>query len=153
MKQGILLAIAHVVLALSVAGKFAYDRETLPRVWVQTAPVDPYLPIRGRYVQLRLLLNSEVLNGSLVTLAVENGQLVGRPASGGEGLYVQGGTNGVKTLNDPVAFFIPENVPDPSRRALGEQLWVEVSVPSEGLPRPVRLGVKKDGVLTPLDLR
>jgi hypothetical protein len=56
-------------------------------------------------------------------------------------------------LADPVAYFIPEHVPDPSRRAPGEELWVEVSVPAKGSPRPIRLGVKKDGVLTPLELR
>ncbi len=29
---------------------------------------------------------------------------------------------------------------------------VEVSVPKEGAPRPIRLAVKKNGVMTPLDL-
>jgi hypothetical protein len=52
----------------------------------------------------------------------------------------------------PVAFFIPEHVLDPSRRPAGEELWVEVTVPGKGPPRPIRLGVKKDGALTPLDL-
>jgi len=56
-------------------------------------------------------------------------------------------------LSEPVAFFIPAHVVDPSRRPPGEELWVEVSVPKEGPPRPVRLGVKKDGVITPLPLR
>lgn len=115
-KKGLILAVLHVALAASVAAKFLYDRETLPRAWVRTAPHDPRMPIRGRYVQLRLVANTEV------------------PAS-------------------TVVFFIPEHVPDPSRRAPGEELWVEVSVPRKGLPRPIRLGVRKDGVLTPLDLR
>jgi hypothetical protein len=56
-------------------------------------------------------------------------------------------------IDDPVAFFIPEHVPDPSLRSPGEELWVEVSVPPQGLPRPLRLALKKDGALTPLDLR
>jgi hypothetical protein len=55
-------------------------------------------------------------------------------------------------VTEPVAFFIPEHVSDPSRRPPGEELWVEVSVPAKGPPRPIRLGVKKDGVLTPLEL-
>ena len=50
-----------------------------------------------------------------------------------------------------LAFFIPEHVPDPSVRAPGEELWVEVTLPRKGAPRPIRLGVKKDGVLTPLE--
>ena len=46
---------------------------------------------------------------------------------------------------------IPEHVPDPSRRPAGEELWVEVTIPRAGAPRPIRLGVKKDRVLTPLN--
>jgi len=49
-----------------------------------------------------------------------------------------------------LAFFIPEHVPDPSFRAPGEELWAEVTLPRKGAPRPIRLAVKKDGVLTPL---
>ena len=58
----------------------------------------------------------------------------------------------VAVLVEPVAYFIPEHVPDPSRRLPGEELWVEVTLPKQGGPRPIRLAVKKDGVLTPLDL-
>jgi hypothetical protein len=55
-------------------------------------------------------------------------------------------------LDQPLAYFIPEHVPDPSIRDPGEELWVEVTLPRRGAPRPIRLGVKRDGVLTPLDL-
>jgi hypothetical protein len=52
-----------------------------------------------------------------------------------------------------VAFFIPEHIPDPSRRTQGEELWVEVTIPKTGPPRPIRLGVKKgDGPIVPLEL-
>ncbi|MDO8502713.1 MAG: hypothetical protein Q7S20_12800 [Gemmatimonadaceae bacterium] len=54
-------------------------------------------------------------------------------------------------LEQPLAYFIPEHVTDPSRRAAREELWVEVTIPRRGAPRPIRLGVKKDGVLTPLE--
>jgi hypothetical protein len=43
-------------------------------------------------------------------------------------------------------------VPDPSVLEAGEELWVEVTLPRSGAPRPIRLGVRKDGVLTPLAL-
>ena len=49
-----------------------------------------------------------------------------------------------------IAFFIPEHVPDPSIRAADEELWAEVTLPRKGAPRPIRLAVKKNGVLTPL---
>ena len=66
------------------------------------------------------------------------------------GIYVSH-TGDTDRLLDPVAFFIPEHIPDPSFRPKGEELWVEVSVPKKGPPRPIRLGVKKDNVLTPLN--
>jgi hypothetical protein len=114
LQKGLLLALLQLAIVLGVAGNYYSDRSRLPRVWVRAMPFDPNLPIRGRYVRLRLA--------------------------------------GPISANEPVAFFIPEHVPDPSRRPPGEELWVEVSVPAQGPPRPIRLGVKKDGVLTPLDL-
>lgn len=54
-------------------------------------------------------------------------------------------------LREPLAFFIPEHVPDPSRREKGEELWVEVTLPKRGPLRPIRLGVKKDGRLEALE--
>lgn len=68
------------------------------------------------------------------------------------GRYVRLQLVGSVSVSGPVAYFIPEHVPDPSRRPPGEELWVEVSIPAKGPPRPIRLGVKKDGVLTPLEL-
>jgi len=32
----------------------------------------------------------------------------------------------------------------------GEEMWVEVTVPAKGPPRPLRVGIKKDGVITPM---
>jgi len=51
---------------------------------------------------------------------------------------------------DQIAFFIPEHIPDPSIRAADEELWAEVTLPRKGAPRPIRLAVKKNGVMTPL---
>ena len=113
--KGLLLAVLHVALVLSLGGKLLVDRATLTRVWARTLPYDPNLPIRGRYLALRVVLDG-------------------------------------KTLDEPIAFFIPEHIADPSRRAPGEELWAEVTVPRKGPPRPIRLGVRKDGVVTPLDL-
>lgn len=147
MHRGIVVAVLQCLIVLSLAGKYAWDRERLPRVWVKTAPVDPNLPIRGRYVSLRLEADGggrvpvPVWSGS--RLSIRNGRLTAEPLRPREVTVYMG---------EPVAFFIPEHVPDPSRRAPGEELWVEVSVPRKGMPRPLRLGVKKNGVLTPLAL-
>jgi hypothetical protein len=128
----------------------------LPRVWAKAAPVDPNLPVRGRYVSLRLEVDGPELQPEVYwqsgTLSVQNDRLVATPTTSGAAIAITHLRDRAWTLAEPVAFFIPEHVPDPSIRKTGEELWVEVSVPKNGPPRPLRLGVKKDGVLTPLAL-
>lgn len=119
--KGLVLAGVHVALVSSLGAKLLIDRARLPRMWLRVAPYDPNLPIRGRYVRLRIFLPQEK-----IAVPLETGE--------------------------PIAFFIPEHVPDPSRRPPDEELWAEVTVPRRGPPRPIRLGVKKNGVLTPLPL-
>ena len=161
-RAGIALAIVHVLLVGTLGLKLLADRARLPRAWARTLPFDPNLPIRGRYVQLRL--EAPLADGSdtarageyrKVSLLAAGDRLQGvlddegpvrvRLDSTADGL--------VAGLNDPVAFFIPEHVPDPSLRPTGEELWAEVTVPSRGPPRPIRLGVRRDGILTPLEIR
>lgn len=91
-----------------------------------------------------------------VALSARNDRLLLTRAAEPTGLYGHGGQRdgrSVSMLNEPVAYFIPEHVPDPSRRPAGEELCVEVTRPRHGMPRPIRLGVKRNGVLTPLELR
>lgn len=157
MHRGILVCALQCLIVLSVAGKYALDRARLPRVWANATAVDPELPIRGRYVSLRLQV--EMPNdfagyeSRLVRLRVEDGRLKAVPDSGPGGLHVSHFAQRPWTITEPVAFYLPEHAADPSRRAPGEELWVEVSVPASGPPRPLRLGVMKDGKLTPLDLQ
>ena len=90
-----------------------------------------------------------------IELSARDGQLVAAPATGSSALtarFVDRAGRRVAVLNQPLAYFIPEHVADPSRRPSGEELWVEVTIPRAGAPRPIRLGVKKDGVLTPLEV-
>ncbi len=164
-RRGLLLAVLHLAIVAGVAGKYLIDRSTLPRAWVKAAPFDPNLPIRGRYVRLAIevtLRDAQPqpttrpgrvggVGGDHVKLSVDNGQLVATATERGTGVRLRYGST--STLAEPVVFFIPEHIPDPARRAQGEELWVEVSVPGKGPPRPVRLGVKRDAILTPLDLR
>jgi hypothetical protein len=150
--KGLLLAVVQVALVLSVAGKYFADGTSLPRAWARVAPYDPNLPVRGRYIRLQVEVEARGI-GSLMTvrLSAEDGKLVAT-AAGAAGLRVRRLAGNRVALAEPVAFFIPEHLSDPSRRAPGEELWVEVSVPKRGPPRPIRLGVKKEGVLTPLAL-
>ena len=154
LRKGLVVALVHVAIVGSLGGKLLIDRTTRPRVWARTAPVDPDHPLRGRYVRLRV--EGEALDlaedYSRVALAARNGTLALTPAPHSHLLARATTRDGkrVAVLDQPLAFFIPEHAADPSMRAPGEELWVEVTLPKRGAPRPIRLGVKKDGVLTPL---
>jgi hypothetical protein len=163
-QAGVLVAVLHVALVGSLGIKLRVDRARYPRAWARSAPVDPDLPLRGRYVRLNLRVpvtpdsGAGGMSGALygVRLAADHDTLVGRLDAELESpkvriTEVRGAWTA--TLNHPVPFFIPEHIPDPSIRAAGEELWVEVTLPHRGPPRPIRLGVKKDGTLTPLDIR
>jgi hypothetical protein len=53
-------------------------------------------------------------------------------------------------LADPVDFYIPEHATDPTFLKLGQELWIEVTVPSKGPPRPLQLAFKDNGIWKPL---
>lgn len=140
----------HLLLALAVVGKLGWDRATLPRVWARTIPVDPDDPLRGRYVRLwvdaadrRGTAPPEAASG--VEFFAAEGQLAIREAVRWPGLLLRDPpppqARGV-VVAEPMAFFIPEHAPDPSRLDSGMELWVEVSVPRRGLPRPIRVEVR-----------
>jgi hypothetical protein len=162
MRRGLTIAAIHLALVGSLGGKLLLDRAMRPRVWARAAPVDPDLPIRGRYVQLRIegRRNGDLSGSSSdrvpVRLRADGGVLTFDRDEGAElsrltARMVTRDGQRVAQLDQTLAYFIPEHVPDPSRRAAGEELWVEVTLPRQGAPRPIRLGVKKDGVLRPLD--
>jgi len=170
--RGLVIAVIHVCLVAGIGAKLLYDRSTLPRVWVNAVPYDPNLPIRGRYVSLQLIVQpygiEETKQGrewrptQSIMLRVEGGRLLAEakpqrsPYSSSDlhVRFIKSGDENLAVLVEPVAFFIPEHAPDPSRRPPGEQLWVEATIPRKGVPRPIRLGVKKGGgPILPLELR
>jgi hypothetical protein len=55
----------------------------------------------------------------------------------------------VANINGETAYFLPEHSTGPILHTSGEELWIEATIPRKGPPRPIRLGIKKDGVLTP----
>ncbi len=57
-RAGVVLALVHVLLVGTLGLKLLADRARLPRAWARTVPYDPNLPIRGRYVRLRLEVHS-----------------------------------------------------------------------------------------------
>jgi len=170
--KGAVIAAVQVALVASLGAKLLYDRATRPRVWALTTSYDPNLPVRGRYVSLQIVVEPrnipETERGaapkfqSPVTLHVEDDRLVAEedpeavrydPSALHVRTFSRGGA-ALTVLDRPVAFYIPEDIPDPSRRPPGEELWAEVTIPKKGPPRPIRLGVKQgDGPIVPLELR
>ncbi len=68
-------------------------------------------------------------------------------------------------LQDPVSFYLPEHAQDPTPARQGHwdtqskqwisdpnapELWVEVTVPPQGPPRPIQLALKENGVWKPI---
>ena len=123
-RKGLILAAFQCLLALSVSGKLLYDRSTCPRVWVKTAQWDPNLPIRGRYLALRLAPEGDA-------------QWYGR-------------TNGQVVLFFVPEHALPFETGRAARNA--PELWAEVTIPRKGPPRPIRLALKKAGKLEPIDI-
>jgi hypothetical protein len=157
---GVTLAIVQVLLVSGIGLKYAADRARLPSGWAQTVPFDPSLPIRGRYVRLRLQVPLSTAGPAAGTMArVRLDAAAGRvyavvdSAAGLDAAVDTANGAPVARLNEPIAFFIPEHVPDPSARARDEELWAEITLPTSGPPRPIRLGVRRGGALQPLDLR
>jgi hypothetical protein len=171
--KGIILAALQLALVASLGAKYALDRARRPRVWAQTVAYDPNLPIRGRYLGVQVRVdadevfgNAPLANGNRgnfwgerkdVYLRAENGHLVASPAPQPTGLHVSRWKTPtgeeVAAISEPVAFFLPEHADIPMRRQLGEELWVEVTVPKHGPPRPIRLAVKRGGTFTPLEIK
>jgi hypothetical protein len=53
-------------------------------------------------------------------------------------------------LETPVDFYIPEHAAIPTPLRPGQEIWIEVTVPPKGPPRPLQLALKQDGVWQPL---
>jgi hypothetical protein len=167
MRKGLIVAALHVSIVASLGAKLFVDRATRPRVWARAAPFDPNLPIRGRYVRLRIEADRSAdlptrdspPGESLpvpIALSVKDGRLAATLDLESTKLHARLDRRGdapIAVVLEPVAYFIPEHVTDPSIRQPGEELWVEVTLPRAGAPRPIRLGVKKDGAITPLEMR
>ncbi len=161
-RRGLLLLALQTALLLSLAGRLLLDRALLPRGWARVAPVDPNLPIRGRYLTLHLEVPlvgpaAAADDATKLRLLVRSGRVVGEPLAPaawrpGLGMAISGRSGALAQLSPPLAFFLPEHAPDPSQRPAGEELWAEVTLPERGAPRPIRLGVRRAGQPEPIPL-
>jgi hypothetical protein len=53
-------------------------------------------------------------------------------------------------LSDPVNFYLAEHATSPLPVKPGQELWVEVTVPPKGPPRPIQLALQDNGSWKPL---
>jgi hypothetical protein len=90
-------------------------------------------------------------------LAVEGGKLiaVGIPAADipakGESVFaIPGASCDGMRLADPVNFYVSEHTRSPLPLPSGAELWIEVTVPPKGPPRPIQLALKQNGAWQPL---
>ncbi len=171
LEKGLLFAVIQVLLVSSLGAKLLWDRETSPRGWAMTQGFDPNLPIRGRYVNISLVVKADKVFPTLagvpgtapvqiygahnVDLTEENGRIVAIPADRYTGLSVNGPQwrDGeiTATLSPAVVYFLPEHAVNPlGGRPVGT-LFLEVTIPPKGPPRPIRFGTKVAGEIVPLE--
>jgi hypothetical protein len=91
------------------------------------------------------------------TLAVKDNKLIAirlqDPENSNSGQTVAawpGATCDALRLAEPVDFYIPEHANDPTFLKPGQELWIEVTVPPKGPPRPLQLALKENGAWKPL---
>lgn len=162
------LVVVQLVLVLSVAGKYLLERRTCPRVWVRATQVDPVQPLRGRYLALRMSVDTcglprdkgmwtpgyrdgvaKVGAGGWewgATLAAKGGRLTaqvdGRPRSPSEMqqvVLVASDRCDRASLTSQAEYFVSDQARVPFPLKAGEELWVEVTVPPSGPPRPIQM--------------
>jgi hypothetical protein len=169
-RAALLLMTVQVLLVLSIGGKYLYERKVCPRIWVRATRLDPNLALRGRYLALQLLVNTcslprdkahytpgyKYADASIqpgywkwnVTLVLENGHLAprleGRPGNQNDIHHVWLRADKPcdrVPLQPSEDYFIPDQVKDPFPLESGQELWVEVTIPPSGPPRPIQLAL------------
>lgn len=170
-RSGIILLLVQLGLVLTVAGRYLYERQTRPRVWTRATHYDPDLPMRGRYLAMQLLLDACGLprNAAIrpyvpgpsiwqwnVSLRAAGGKLSPvadkslSPRNAGTLTLAEGKPCDQATLSTQLLFFIPERARLPLPLKEGQDLWVEVTVPSSGAPRPIQIALSGADGFRPL---
>lgn len=173
------LIVVQCAVVCAVAGKYWYERATLPRVWVRAEQVDPESLIRGRYLMLNPLVDACGLPRNEATLSkTEHWDFSVRPArhipaKAWEWQVTTQAVNGKLAVKDAadsryksnvfrvslpkdkpcdlivlesdLELYVPENAKiDLPAQGKGD-VWVEVTVPNVGPPRPIQLATNVDG--------
>jgi hypothetical protein len=110
------------------------------------------LPTGGRFSiwspgTIRFPANLEVKDNKLIATRIPE---TDGPPSGQEVAAFPGAACDTFRLVNPVDFYIPEHATDPSWPKQGDELWIEVTVPPNGPPRPTQLAIRQSGTWKPL---
>jgi hypothetical protein len=127
-------------------------QSTLPSARLATFPRDvngsvkpgPFV-LRPQAVYFRA--NLKVEDNKLVALRIE-GQEDGK--AGEQVSAMPGAPCDQMRLDSGVDFFIADRAESPLPLKPGQELWIEVTVPPKGPPRPIQLALKQDGAWKPL---
>jgi hypothetical protein len=172
-RPGLALLLVQLALVLSVAGKYLYERHTRPRVWTRATQFDPNLPLRGRYLAMQLVLDACALPRDAairplpnrpsfrqwdVSLGASNGKLVPTVEKAWSPRRI--GTLTLEddrlcdhaTLSSQQLLFISDRAQLPLPLKPGQELWVEVTVPSSGPPRPIQIALSSAEGFQPLKM-
>jgi hypothetical protein len=177
-RTGLILLIVQLMLVLSVAGKYLYERKFCPRVWTRATQFDPSLPLRGRYLALQLLIDACSLPKNAryytpggvsptgtstagwnwpVTAEPVNGHLVARLVDPNkdsvDARHILLGEDQSCTdvpFDRGEIYFIPDTAKSPFPLQPRQQLWVEVTLPAAGPPRPIQLALSDSSGFHPL---
>jgi hypothetical protein len=107
----------------------------------------PYV-LRPRAVDFRA--NLKVVNKTLVAVRNEGTE---DSTAGEEVVGTAGSPCNQMQLASSTDFFISDTAQSPLPLKPGQELWIEVTVPPIGPPRPIQLALKDNGAWKPLDLR
>jgi len=128
-------------------------RSTLPSAKEATFPRDVNGAIRPGPFVLRpravyFSANLKVENNRLEAIRIQDPEM----HSGGQEVSAMPGAQCENMrLEAPVDFYVADTAKSPLPLKAGQELWIEVTVPPQGPPRPMQLAMKQNGVWEPLE--
>jgi hypothetical protein len=126
-------------------------QSTLPSAKAAQFPRDVNGAVKpGPYVMRPMTVsfraNLKVENNKLIAVQVEGDE---SGTTGEEVQAVPGSACDQMRLEQPVDFFLVGKAQSPLPLKPGQELWMEVTVPPKGTPRPLQMAVKDNGVWKP----
>ena len=125
---------------------------TFPRKYDGTVKPGPYTLSQDTS---SFRANLKVVNNTLVAVRIE-GQEDWAPDDSSGGQEVEGSAGAPcdqMRLSSATDYFISDTAQSPLPLKPGQELWIEVTVPPKGPPRPIQLALKDNGAWKPLDLK